>query len=105
MRWPLVSARWYDAYLAERAEVRRLTDALTRIERAREGLPELAPEKRKPQEPMPGDLVMLIERMWAGDHSRKAEEKRARQLFAKHGDWQIVKGLMMEPQAEEVVLE
>lgn len=95
MRWPLVSVHWRDAYLAEREEVRRLTDALIRMERVREGLPELPPEKRKPVEPIPLEIELMIDQMWRDEHAKKAERVNARRLFEKLGDWDKVKAEMM----------
>lgn len=70
--WP-VSRLAYDTAIAERDYLRlqleKLTDALVRLERKREGLPELAPEKRKP---LPELTQPIIDALQAFEGESKA---------------------------------
>jgi hypothetical protein len=86
MRLPFVSVAWKDAYEAERAEVRRLTDALIRLERHAAGLSE-APIEKKPRILLPLDLEMKIEAMWSNSNNVAAEKRRAASLYERLKDW------------------
>lgn len=93
MIWPLVSGRALAIVTDERdrlrAQVDRLLDHLTRMDRVEHGLHELAQQPAKPREPMPEELRALIDAF--GSHQNRQQLKDAAfRLHAKGQSWESI---------------
>ena len=83
-----------------RAELAKATDHITRIERASQGLPELAPKARKNAEPMPKGVRVLID-TWDTEATREDLERRAYRLIQRGKTWDDVKKVLEQYGGEE----
>ena len=98
MTWPWVSRRALDLALEERdrlrAQVDRLTDHLTRIERRQAGLPETPRKERPAPEAMPRELLRYI-RGHASGPMRREMIRVARTRHLAGEDWQSIQDDVM----------
>ena len=78
-----------------REQVKLLQGQLVRLERAREGLPELAPEPRKPLPPMPAELRAMIDQFDSSE-IRVDLQKRALRSYRQHGTWEVATQMLTE---------
>lgn len=105
-RWPWTARGRLDDALEQvahlRAQVDRLTDALTRIGRREVGLPEEPRQARAEMKPMPPELKSYIE----GHANKGIRGMMMREAFRRHGKgetWEaIVADVIPRPEPQEI---
>ena len=97
MRWPWVARSTLDAVVAERDRLVEMVDRLmahrTALERKDAGLRDA---DRPPAEPMPRDVVQLIEQ-WEGGATRERLMQEAWTAYRVNRDWGAVRAMLEFP--------
>jgi hypothetical protein len=70
-----------------REQLATLQGQLIRVHRVEAGLPEVAPEPRKPIPPIPHELETMIREGFDSEAFREDLRTRAKRSYAKHKNW------------------